>query len=85
VVVEVKARKELANGQSIAALESVLRDQPGRRFELIIEGQLLSIARHSVQSKFVLRWRRRMSFGGKFIWLPPYFCCGPLQKQLCAC
>jgi hypothetical protein len=38
VVVEVKARKELGNEQAIAAMEAALRDRPGWRFELIIDG-----------------------------------------------
>jgi hypothetical protein len=38
VVVEVKAGKELENGQAIIALEAALRDRPGWRFELIIDG-----------------------------------------------
>ncbi len=38
VVVEVKARREFENDQSIAALEAALRDRPGWRFELIIDG-----------------------------------------------
>jgi uncharacterized protein YutE (UPF0331/DUF86 family) len=36
VVVEVKARRELANDQPIAALEAALRNRPGWRFELIV-------------------------------------------------
>jgi hypothetical protein len=38
VVVEVKNRDELKNEQSVAALEHALRNRPGWRFELIIEG-----------------------------------------------
>jgi len=41
VVVEVKARKEFENEQAIAAIttmEAALRDRPGWRFELIIDG-----------------------------------------------
>ncbi len=38
VVVEVKARKDLANAQAITALEATVRDRPGWRFELIIDG-----------------------------------------------
>jgi len=39
VVVEVKARKELFESeQSIIAMEAALRDRPGWRFELIIDG-----------------------------------------------
>ncbi len=38
VVVEVKARNNLKDGRAIAALENALRNQPGWRFELIIDG-----------------------------------------------
>jgi hypothetical protein len=38
VVVEVKTREELRNEQSVAALETALRNRPGWRFELIIDG-----------------------------------------------
>jgi hypothetical protein len=38
VVVEVKGRKELANPQPIAAIEAAIRNRPGWRFELIIDG-----------------------------------------------
>lgn len=40
VVVEVKTRDGLRNAHSVAALESALRDRPGWRFELIIEGSV---------------------------------------------
>jgi hypothetical protein len=38
VVVEVKARKEFQNEQAIIGIEAALRDRPGWRFELIIDG-----------------------------------------------
>jgi hypothetical protein len=38
VVVEVKSRTDLKNEQSVTALENALRDRPGWRFELIIDG-----------------------------------------------
>ena len=38
VVVEVKARKEFENEQAVAAIEAALRNRPGWRFELIIDG-----------------------------------------------
>ena len=38
VVVEVKNRSELKNVTSITALEEILRNRPGWRFELIIDG-----------------------------------------------
>lgn len=38
VVIEVKAGRELADAQPIAALEAALRNRPGWRFELIIDG-----------------------------------------------
>jgi REase_AHJR-like protein len=38
VVVEVKARKELENLQPVAVMEAAIRNQPGWRFELIIDG-----------------------------------------------
>lgn len=43
VVVEVKSRSELNQGDSTTALESALNGRPGWRFELIIEG---SAAQH---------------------------------------
>jgi hypothetical protein len=38
VVVEVKAREDLENGQAIAAMEAALQGRPGWRFELVIDG-----------------------------------------------
>lgn len=38
VVVEVKARNEVENDREVAALEAVIRNRPGWRFELIIDG-----------------------------------------------
>lgn len=38
VVVEIKARKELENDRTLAAIEAALQDRPGWRFELIIDG-----------------------------------------------
>jgi hypothetical protein len=38
VVVKVKARKKLQNEQTLAAMEAALRNRPGWRFELIIDG-----------------------------------------------
>ncbi len=38
VVVEVKARRELENEQTLAAIEAALQNRPGWRFELIIDG-----------------------------------------------
>jgi REase_AHJR-like len=38
VVVEVKARNEVANNQDVSALEAAIRNRPGWRFELIIDG-----------------------------------------------
>ncbi len=38
VVVEVKARKEFEDEQAVAAIEAVLRNRQGWRFELIIDG-----------------------------------------------
>ena len=38
VVVEVKARKEFQNEEAIATIEAALRNRPGWRFELIIDG-----------------------------------------------
>jgi hypothetical protein len=38
VVVEVKARNEFQNEPTVAAIEAALRNRPGWRFELIIDG-----------------------------------------------
>jgi hypothetical protein len=38
VIVEVKTRNDLKNEQSVSALENALRNRPGWRFELIIDG-----------------------------------------------
>ena len=38
VVVEVKARNELQDEQVVAGIEAALRNRPGWRFELVIEG-----------------------------------------------
>jgi hypothetical protein len=38
VVVEVKARREVENEQTLAAIEAALRNRPGWRFELVIDG-----------------------------------------------
>jgi hypothetical protein len=38
VVVEVKGRRELQNEQQVLAMEAALRNRPGWRFELIIDG-----------------------------------------------
>jgi len=38
VVVEVKARNEFQNNREVAAIEAAIRDRPGWRFELIIDG-----------------------------------------------
>jgi hypothetical protein len=38
VVVEVRARKGFENDQAVAAIEAALRNRPGWRFELIIDG-----------------------------------------------
>lgn len=38
VVVEVKARNEFGNDREVAAIEAAIRDRPGWRFELIIDG-----------------------------------------------
>jgi hypothetical protein len=38
VVVEVKARNEFENNREVAAIEAVVRNRPGWRFELIIDG-----------------------------------------------
>ena len=38
VVVEVKARNEFENNREVAAIEAVIRNRPGWRFELIIDG-----------------------------------------------
>ena len=39
VVIEVKSRDELKDEQSIASLEAAIRDRPGWRFELVIDGK----------------------------------------------
>jgi hypothetical protein len=54
VVVEVKSRKELENDQAIAAIETALRDQPGWRFELIIDGS--ERERHPLGSSQIGAW-----------------------------
>jgi hypothetical protein len=38
VAVEVKSRKEFQNEQAVGAMEAALRNRPGWRFELIIDG-----------------------------------------------
>jgi REase_AHJR-like len=38
VVVEVKARNEFENNREVAAIEALVRNRPGWRFELIIDG-----------------------------------------------
>jgi REase_AHJR-like len=38
IVVEVKARTEFKNNREVAAIEAVVRNRPGWRFELIIDG-----------------------------------------------
>jgi hypothetical protein len=38
VVVEIKARQELENEKTLAAIEAALQNRPGWRFELIIDG-----------------------------------------------
>jgi len=45
VVVEVKGRKELASLKAITEMEAAVRDRPGWRFELIIDGSDSALGR----------------------------------------
>ena len=84
IVVEVKRRGDLTDTPNVLALEVALRDQPGWRFELIIDGppecrQTLS------PTQFAPRWKRHRSLNSGSIRLRLCCCCGLRWKVPCVC